>query len=135
MTSTLDTVVVPTLAGGPPPGAATLEARDVGAWFGDPQDPFVTAGIIERPGKKSAAPSKSGTTSAAPSATLSTSTMTAEADDLANGGSQNWREADPGRVRPRRAGRFRRLGGPGAVRGDRDAGRGAGCDPYLKGTS
>ncbi len=35
MTSTVDTVVAPALVGGPPPGAATLEARDVGAWFGD----------------------------------------------------------------------------------------------------
>ena len=29
------TAVVPTLIGGPPPGAATLEARDACAWFGD----------------------------------------------------------------------------------------------------
>jgi len=27
--------VVPTLIGGPPPGAAALEARDACAWFGD----------------------------------------------------------------------------------------------------
>ncbi len=59
------------------------------------QDPFVTAGIIDGPAKKSAGPSKSATAPAGPSATLGTSTMTAEADDLANGGSKNWREAEP----------------------------------------
>ncbi|MGW3960058.1 hypothetical protein ACWED2_09550 [Amycolatopsis sp. NPDC005003] len=68
---------------------------NLGAGASSPQNPFVTAGIIAGPGKKTAGPSMSGTASAGPSATLGTSTMTAEADDLANGGSKNWRDAEP----------------------------------------
>lgn len=69
---------------------------NLGAGASSPPDPFITAGIIDGPGnKKAAGSSKSATASAGPSATLGTSTMTAEADDLANGGSRNWREAAP----------------------------------------
>ncbi|MEV5716912.1 substrate-binding domain-containing protein [Amycolatopsis mediterranei] len=71
----------------------------LGAGAGSPQDPLVAAGIIDGPGKKAGTATSTGPAGAGPttgpSTTLGTSTMTAKADELANGGSKDWREADP----------------------------------------
>lgn len=68
----------------------------LGQGASSPEDPFVTAGIINKQGKSSSSTGPSTSGPAAPSSNAGTATMTANsAEDLANGGSKNWRDADP----------------------------------------